>query len=256
MSFWTQIGLKSAFRRANRTRFPRMYPMRIEEDPADAFQWRGHFAENQTVAVFGLRGNVQVRGIDGSEAWIRAVKYGDSRDFDRIRIETEHTNAGIVVRVVYPSGTWIGELPEVNFTIDVPARSNFAANIVNSVVNVKAVEGEVTAYVVNGSVTIAGAGSVHASVVNGPVVAMLGETNWQKPVHCSTLKGTIELGIPAGANTGVRLKSAKGKIFSDFALSRDHDEPGTVLIGSIGDPGDRRLTCDAVKGNIHLRRVI
>jgi hypothetical protein len=67
-----------------------MRPVRVEEDPADAFQWRGHFGENQTVAVFGLRGNVQVRGTDGSEASIRAAKYGDSRDFDRIRIETEH----------------------------------------------------------------------------------------------------------------------------------------------------------------------
>jgi len=256
MSLWSQIGLKSAGGRAGWKRFTRMRPVRVEEDPADAFQWRGHFDENQTVGVFGLRGNIQVRGTDGSEAWIRAAKYGDSRDFDRIRIETEHTDAGIVVRVVYPSGTWIGELPEVNFTIEIPVRSNFAANIVNSVVSVKSVAGEVAAYVVNGSVTIAGAGSVHASVVNGPVVAMLGEVHWRKPVHCSTLKGTIELGIPAGANTGVRLKSAKGKIFSDFPLSRDHDEPGTVLIGSIGDPGDRRLTCDAVKGNIYLRRII
>ena len=112
----------------------------------------------------------------------------------------------------------------MDFTIEVPLRTNLELETVMGSVTVEGVEGELEVEAVNGAVTLTNVGgSVVAHSVNGKVTATVARATPQKPMAFTSLNGSVDVTLPATVKANLKLRSDQGDVYTDFDLQLRQD---------------------------------
>ena len=107
----------------------------------------------------------------------------------------------------------------VDFTIEVPLRTNLDLETVSGSITVEGVEGELEVEGVNGAVTLTNvAGSVVAHTVNGKLAATIVRAAPQQPMAFTSLNGEVDVTLPANVKANLKLRSDQGDVYTDFDL--------------------------------------
>lgn len=105
----------------------------------------------------------------------------------------------------------------IDFTIEVPLRTNLKLETVMGTITVEGVDGELEVESVNGAVTLTNVGgSVVANTVNGKLVAVITRAAPQQPMSFTSLNGSVDVTLPAAVKANLRLRSNQGDVYTDF----------------------------------------
>jgi DUF4097 and DUF4098 domain-containing protein YvlB len=234
---------------------------------ADDFAWRGRLAPGQTLEVKGVNGGITAEAT-GGEAEVTAVKRARHSDPDSVEIKAVEHAGGVTICAVYPGrggghggcepgehggGNTRNNDVQVEFTVKVPAGVKLEAGTVNGGIRVRAVESDVEASSVNGTINVEATGVVKAETVNGSIEASMGRADWNGRLDFETVNGSITPDLPADFSADVNAQTVNGRISSDFPLGGNLRQTKRTLRGTIGS-GGRALELETVNGSISLRR--
>ena len=113
----------------------------------------------------------------------------------------------------------VGPPRHIDFTIEVPLRTNLNIETVMGSIVVEGVEGELEVESVNGSVTLTNVGgSVVAHTVNGKLTATIARPALQQPMAFTSMNGSVDVTLPAAVKANLKLRSDQGDVYTDFDL--------------------------------------
>jgi len=113
----------------------------------------------------------------------------------------------------------VGPPRHIDFTIEVPLRTNLNIETVMGSIVVEGVEGELEVESVNGSVTLTNVGgSVVAHTVNGKLTATIARPAPQQPMAFTSMNGSVDVTLPAAVKANLKLRSDQGDVYTDFDL--------------------------------------
>ena len=106
----------------------------------------------------------------------------------------------------------------VDFTIDVPTRTNLKLSTLNNgPIVVENIDGEIEVNNMNESVTLTSvSGSVVANAHNGKLTVVMARVAPDKPMAFTTFNGPIDVTLPQSVKANLKLRSDHGEIFTDF----------------------------------------
>jgi len=115
-------------------------------------------------------------------------------------------------------------------------------------------DNRIDAEFVNGRVVVATGASARAALVNGSIIASLGQV---EGCGCdfTTVTGTIDVSVPATVNTRVKATALVGAITTDFPINVRRAWINSWFDGVIGIGGPD-VTMSVVTGSVHLRRTV
>ena len=162
----------------------------------------------------------------------------------------------------------------LNFTIEVPRRTNLKVSVVNGdSITVDGVEGDIETSNVNGPTTTLTnvSGSVVAHATNGRIVATIARVAAQKAMAFSALNGNVDVTLPASVKANVKMRSDQGDVFTDFDIQLTASKEAPVVKDTRQSNGRYRLEVDrslygtingggpefelrSFNGNVYLRR--
>jgi hypothetical protein len=110
----------------------------------------------------------------------------------------------------------------LDFEIEVPNRANLklGTTAINSAIVVDGVEGELEINNPNGPITLNRVGgSIVANSVDGQVRATITSVSMQKPMALTSFNRDVDVTFPASLKAYLKLRSAEGKVFTDFDVT-------------------------------------
>lgn len=231
----------------------------------EEFDWTGSVTAGQTVEIKGVNGDVEAEPSRSGRVEVHAVKSGERDDPSEVRIEVVEHADGVTVCAIYPGRDYACEPGagglgaenndvRVKFTVRVPPGANFSGRTANGSVEAESIDGNVELSTVNGEIEASAAGWVQASTVNGGIDVSMGRTDWKGELRVATVNGSVEVVLPAGASTDVRLKTMNGEIESDFQVEMKGKYGSRKADGTLGDGGGRELEIESVNGSVKLDR--
>jgi DUF4097 and DUF4098 domain-containing protein YvlB len=186
-------------------------------------------AKPGTVEVDVVTGNITIRGTSRRDVQIEAHAT-PGRPAPRRRADDEPPPPGLR-RLTQNSPFNVEEdrntisidvdspVRGMDFTIEVPLRTNLAIETVSGSITVEGVEGELEVEAVNGPVTLTNVGgSVVAHSVNGKVTATVTRAAPQQPMAFTSLNGAVDVTLPAAIKANLKLRSDQGDVYTDFDL--------------------------------------
>ena len=118
----------------------------------------------------------------------------------------------------------VGPVRRIDFTIEVPLRTNLELETAMGQIVVDGVEGELEIDSVNGSVTLTNVGgSVVAHTVNGKLMATVTRPAPQQPMAFTSLNGSVDVTLPPTVKANLKLRSDQGDVYTDFDLQLRED---------------------------------
>ncbi len=223
---------------------------------ADEERYEKTFAtgDHCELTLVNVRGQVQITGWERPEVSVVAVKrmghyWGGQESFQNTTVEMDQQGAAVslrtrMARTFNPFG-WMGigaTPPEVEYTVQVPVKSEVAVRTVGGLVQIAHVQGTVYARAVSGDIFLEKvAGNLIVHGVSGQVKAQEGSGN----LGVRTVSGDV-------AVRQSRLESLAGKTVSgDIALESSLAVRGSYTAKTVS--GDCRLFLPAdTRANIQL----
>jgi hypothetical protein len=235
-------------------------------DPVD-FQWHGVIASGHTLEINGINTSVRAAAGGGRETEVTATKQARRSDPAEVRIEVSPHDGDLTLCVIYPNkqGKPAGTCgPDgyhqndvrnndvvVDFDLKVPAGVRIVTHTVNGSIEGYALDNEIDARTVNGSVHLSTARSALAASVNGSITASLGLAGWSAPLEFKTVNGSVTVDVPRGVGADFHAETVNGEVTTDFPVTVSGRLGRHHIQGTIGG-GGRELRLATVNGNIHL----
>ena len=249
----------------------------IRAGDADTFQWQGDMTPGQTLSIRGINGSVTADLAPGTQASVTAVKSGVKDDPSQVQIQVAPYDGGVLICAVYPafgssypdtcnppgtpgtrSEVMISSDVQVQFTVHVPAGVLFSVIDVNGDIRASGLTADVQATTVNGQIVISTGASGQATTVNGSIVATFGSTNWTGAHNFTTVNGSVDVTIPAGASVVVHETTVSGTVSSDFPINVRNSSGWVCGIGGTANgvigTGGGTINLTTVNGSVHLRK--
>lgn len=225
----------------------------VQEDQERAFRWCGAMSGGQTLAIMGVNGGVRVRGVEGSEARVVAIRRGSPRAMERVRVAAEQTAGGVTIRAIYPRFRLPYRPPEVavDFLVEIPAVVGLLVRVGKGGIHLKSVAGDAELHTEDGTVSVSDSGWVSAEAVHGYIHASIREPEWRRPLHFRTADGSIRVELPSNASTRIRARSMNGMVSASFPLMVER-KSYNFLSGVLGANDRRELVCECGNGSVHL----
>ncbi len=236
---------------------------------APPFRWQGSLAGGKTIEVKGINGWIHAEPAIGGSVEVTAQRRGRKQDPNSVRIDIVQHADGVTICAVYPdagkgepneckpgkAGRLINRDNDVavEFVVKVPAGVHLVAKNVNGEVKAEGMRADVEGISVNGNVTIATTGVGRAKTVNGSIDAKVGSSSWNDSLEFTTVNGTIDVTLPAGASADLEAKTVNGGVYSDFPLTVRGTMPPHHVNATIGG-GGRQVKMRTVNGSIRLRQ--
>lgn len=233
------------------------------------FQWRGALGQGQSVEIKGINGDVQASLSQSGQVEVTARRTARRSNPADVRIEVVPHPGGVTICAVYPSSS--GREPNtcepgrgghnntrdndtvVHFEVRVPPGVGFVGRTVNGEVQADALQSDIEAHTVNGSVKLATTGRATAATVNGSVNVTVGRADWPDGADFKTVNGGITLTLPSVFDADLRADTLNGSITSDFPITMTGTVSPRRLRGTVG-AGGHSLTLSTVNGSIRLLR--
>ncbi|MEP6573766.1 MAG: DUF4097 family beta strand repeat-containing protein, partial [Gemmatimonadota bacterium] len=231
------------------------------------FNWHGKIAAGKAIEIKGINGAIRASAASGNEVVVVATKRAKHSDPEEVKIEVVPGDDGVTICAVYPTGrsgrvndcaagsaghseTRNNDV-EVEFVVKVPAGVRFIGRTVNGSVNADGLTSDAEAYTVNGGVSVATAGAVQATTVNGSIIAKMGRADWKDEMEFSTVNGSVTLTLPATAGADFEAETVNGSIETEFPVTMQGKMSPRHISGTFGG-GGRRLILKTVNGSVHL----
>lgn len=234
---------------------------------AQDFTWSRPLEAGRTLAVEGLNGEIAVSRASGGEARVTAVtrvRRGSGAD---VRVEAHDTERGVVFCAVYPWQKPKGDEPchfsgsadgwsrkndvSVDFTVELPAGVQLAAENVNGSIRATGLASDVVAKTVNGGVEVSTSGSARAETVNGSLIVAVGRASG--PMELETVNGGITVTLPENLGMTVTAETVNGSIESEYPLTVTGKFGPREVKGTINGGGPT-LSLETVNGSIRIRK--
>ncbi len=215
------------------------------------FGGEGSSSNNPKSSVKGVGERGSVAAKDASEDNIHLVAaVQHHRDDPRpVKIVAEEADGTLVLEVRYldPAGTEGGAdavVPEawrkrrVDVTVYVPQATDTSVESKNGLVEIRGIQGAVTARTIGGHIDVRGLGPVDASSKNGKITVRYRSPRWQGVTRLETLTGEIEVEMPRNGRAKVELET-RGNITTDYSveISRKGDSHLKRAKAKIGKKG-------------------
>lgn len=154
---------------------------------------------------------------------------------------------------------------EVNLNIKMPAgATGIKLSVNDGVISASDISGDIEVNNLHGNISLNNvSGSVVASSNQGNVKVDFKSVNPNSAMAFSTLRGDINVSLPATFKGNVKLRSYSGKVYSDFDIATEktgnstHKTPDTDthswIYGTIGG-GGQELMIKNYQGDIYLRK--
>jgi DUF4097 and DUF4098 domain-containing protein YvlB len=211
------------------------------------------------VDLNNVNGEVHITGWDRNEVKVDAVKYAHSQDeLNDVEIEVEASSSSVSIDTKYHShdryfGGGRHDSASVDYTIMVPRNARLdEVELVNGPLEIHGVAGEVHASAVNGNVIADGLQSrTEISTVNGRSEVRFDRVS--DSIDVSSVNGTVELVVPSDTKARVEVSTVSGRIDNNMGFRTGrHSWSGHSLEGELGGGGpDIKLS--NVNGRIELR---
>ena len=217
------------------------------------------------LSLENVNGDVTIEGWKKNEVSITAVKKGDGKTLDRLKvvvdvdkyegkdwihIETDYLDsAGGFLDFLRSAGS-------IDYTIKAPAEAILEdIELVNGSLKVSGITGSVSLSAVNGSITATGlTGSAWVETVNGNLDLSFDKMSKGQTVDLESVNGAILLRIPAAANAQVEAETLNGELSNEFGLAVEKGEwIGRSIEGLFGS-GGARITLETVNGSIDVKK--
>lgn len=248
--------------------FLALAPACLAAQSAD-FHWSGKLAAGQRLEIKGVNGSIHATGTSSGTADVSARKHARRSDVASVQIKVVTTPEAVTICAVYPTPDdadqdndceqgrhWHSNTRDndvvVDFTIQVPAGSDFDGHTVNGDVEATGLGGNTEVNTVNGSIDVSTTGYAEAETVNGSIRATMGKADFDD-AEFRTVNGGITLTMPADLNTEVRAETVNGDLDSDWPVTITGKWGPRRMHGTIGK-GGRTLTLGTVNGDIRLRK--
>lgn len=233
------------------------------------FQWRGTIPQGQTIEIRGVNGAVMAMASTDGAVHVEATRRARRSDPESVRIEVVPHGGGVTICAVYPTPPGTRRENDcrpgggqnsvrnndvrVEFVVRVPAGVRFEGHTVNGDIDADALQSDVNANTVNGSVKIRTTGFAQAKTVNGGITCRMGPGRLTGDVNFETVNGSIVLEMADGLNADFRGSTVNGSIDSDFPITVTGQVSRRSLRGTIGTGGPE-LRVSTVNGSIRLRQ--
>jgi len=210
------------------------------------------------VSLENINGDVTIEGWKKHEVRIDAVKKGNKKDIDRIKITISvdqwEGKDWVSIETEYPK--FSSSSGSVDYMIKAPFDSILEdVELVNGDLKIGGITGYLSLGTVNGSITTTGmAGNAWIQTVNGNLDLSFDKMNEGQAVDLESVNGTIAIQIPKKSNVYVDAETVNGKISSDFGLIVKKGQwVGSSMEGRVGSGGGR-ITIETVNGNIEIKK--
>lgn len=237
----------------------------LAQKEATPFSWSGALAAGKTLEVRGVNGNIEVTGVQGRQASVKAVRRGQKSDPSSVEIRVVEGTSGVTICAIYPNQDGTGCRTEgrkgghkdndvvVHFTVQVPEGVELEATTVNGSVDARGLTADAEVATVNGDVRLATTGVGEATTVNGSVSLELGRATWDGEIEAKTVNGAVRVVMPEPKNLTVAANTMNGSFETDFPLTIVGKMSRREVRGTIGNGGPK-LELATVNGSIELRR--
>jgi DUF4097 and DUF4098 domain-containing protein YvlB len=214
------------------------------------FEWSGQIAAGKAIQIKGINGDIKAEATESGKVEVTAVKSG--KDADKVRVEASENGDGVVVKAIYPKTTMGNFKASVEFTVRVPAGVRFVGKTVNGDIKATALDSEVEAATVNGTVRVSTSQKAEAKTVNGAVFARIDDGGLQHPLALESVNGRITVDAPEDLNAKVEASTVHGDIETDLPMTVKGKWGMHSMSGAVGSGGST-LAMRTVNGHIELR---
>jgi DUF4097 and DUF4098 domain-containing protein YvlB len=158
----------------------------------------------------------------------------------------------------------------IHLALKIPQGAKLKLRTVNDGhIEVSDITGELEVSAVNGSIKLTNiTGTAVANTVNGSIIANFLSVDPKAPMAFSTLNGRIDVTLPPGTKSNLKLRSDRGDVFTDFDVAIDKSTPqiehangssmysiklGDWINGKINGGGPE-IMMKNMSGNIYVRK--
>ena len=168
-----------------------------------------------------------------------------------MKVEANETGSGVEVKAVYPRNVKgrFGRFGRFS-RFRIPAGVRFDSTTVNGDVEAIALDNEIDAKTVNGSVRVSTSQAARAKTVNGRISATV-DDRLSHPLELHSVNGRITVDAPAGIDADVEASTVHGGIKSDFPVTVKGKWGMHSMSGRLGEGGPK-LAMKTVNGGIEL----
>ncbi|MDO1447652.1 hypothetical protein Q0590_15385 [Rhodocytophaga aerolata] len=241
-----------------------------EEDEGKTVEFKAKFASSKDrKVIFEMdKSKVTIEGYDGEELLITAVGvkeapkraeglkplYNTAVDNSGIGLSVNQENN--VMRVVKASRH------DARYTVKVPRKTAIMYEEVNwngGNLSVANIEGDVEVKLNNSSMKLTNiTGPVTANTTNGNIIVTFTDLNQQKPSSIRAINGHIDVALPVGAKSNLKMSTHNGEVYTDFEVDiknkGDLKKVGGSTIEGATNGGGVQLTLSTINSDIYLRK--
>ena len=216
---------------------------------------------NATVRIANPRGSITIRGTDGPEVRIHAVKSASSEaQLKEVSVNVTAEPGDILIKTTFPRQKkmpFFAGTSAVDFTLSVPRSARIArVDADDGNVSIEGIQSsDIRANVVNGHVEIRNCcGDLKVTVANGALDLFFGRCEGPYfSADAQVLSGNAQLSIARGASLRVRGETVNGKITNYFAPAVElNGRPSHKADMSVGDGRRSDLTMRVTSGDITI----
>jgi hypothetical protein len=231
---------------------------------ASTFEWKGAIEPKQVLEIRNINGDIKAETAPSPEAEVYVRITGTRPDPNTIRIDVVQHEGGILFCTIYeglsrpehctpsqmPSVTLSNSDIRVNYTVRVPSDVSFVPRTINGSISADLPDSRISAYTVNGRIVLSTGLPADAHVVNGSIIATLGNEGSRE---FGAVNGAVDLEVPETFRASVRANTVWGVVANDFGIPVHRNLVGRWFSGDINGGGPW-LALGTVNGSIHLRR--
>jgi hypothetical protein len=234
------------------------------------FNWRGKIASGGLVEVAAISGDIQIEIVEAGEVEVVALKKGNEKEFDRVRIQVKESAGGIKVCSAYlvmeEQGKY--ECPELQGPNSILFDDNrqlrlgyrngetriFQLADVRTQLRVRIPrEASLAARTHTGNVEAEWLTKVSpAQTASSDLRASRVAYNLSSPIDLSSHIGDVRLTLSQTIGARVRLVTANGAIATDFPVTVPGGFRGKGLEGNLGQGGPK-IALSTHLGDVELR---
>jgi hypothetical protein len=213
-----------------------------------------------TLRLKNFSGRVFIKGTDGPDVVVDAVRRGERYQLDRIKLDVHAEGSTVIVDANRRSSGWYDwfgwgrHIVETDLDVKVPRRMNLDVEVFSAPVAVEAVDGTHTLRTFSSRLSLDEvSGSLRIKSFSGSVEFRTRTWNDRQAIEVETFSGNITLHLPESASGTVAFSSFSGGLSSEMPLTfRSSDRRN--LAADLGQGQGASLRLKTFSGNARIDR--
>ncbi len=224
------------------------------------FNWRGKIALGALVEIAAISGDIRIEIVEEGDMEVAAIKHGDEKEFDRVRIQVKESAGGIKVCAAYQAMEEQSkyECPALEVANPVQFDGNRQLRLgfengKTQTFQLADVRAQLRVRIPRGARVAARThtGNVEAEWLTKAAPAQT--ASFSSPIDLSSHIGNVSLTLSRSIDARVQMATASGAITTDFPVTVPAGFRGKGLEGTLGQGGPK-IALGTHVGNVELRQ--